>query len=213
MNIIDREIENYISSMQKIPPAYFEELKEITKSKTSRETMLSGHQVGQFLNMLVHLMNAKTIVEIGMFTGLSALWMTKSPAKDMHLHTLELCSEYADIANLYFEKGQVREHISIHLGSAKENLQKEPFVDMIADFVFIDANKADYPDYAKWAIDHLRSGGLLVVDNTLWEGKVLNPNDKRTSAIHRTNEYLRDHTEVENVLIPFRDGLHLARKL
>ncbi|MFO1259010.1 MAG: class I SAM-dependent methyltransferase [Gammaproteobacteria bacterium] len=185
------------------------ELIEETKRATALPNMLSGPVEGRFLSFLIKLIEAKRVLEIGTFTGFSALIMAEALSDNGRLVTHEIRKEHADIAQKYFNQSPYGHKIRIKLGSALALLPED---NDIYDFAFIDADKQNYPNYYDIVIPKLRSGGLLAIDNALWKGQVLDPQDASSKAIADTNRKASLDHRVETVLLPIRDGILLVRK-
>jgi len=175
--------------------------------------MLSGLVQGRFLSMISAMIAPKRILEIGTFTGYSALCLSKGLAPDGLLHTIECNDELEELIQQAIEKGGRRGQIVLHIGDA---LTIIPQIDETFDLIFIDGDKRDYTAYYEAALSKLRTGGFILADNVLWDGKVLEeplPQDAQTQSIATFNSYVHDDPRVENVLLPLRDGVMLARKL
>jgi len=172
--------------------------------------MLTGRVEGNLLKMLVQLSGARRVLEIGTFTGFSALIMAQALPEDGKLTTIEINPDYAKIAQAFIKRAPWGEKVELIVADAKElikELPKESF-----DFLFIDADKSSYPLYYERGVELLRSGGLMVIDNALWEGRVLDPEDTRSRAIAKMNEMIKEDPRVEKVLLTVRDGIYLVRK-
>ena len=174
--------------------------------------MLSGHVQGKFLEMISSLLQPKRILEIGTFTGYSALCLAKGLAADGELHTIELREEDAIVAKSYFEQSVQKDKIKLHIGDAKQIIHNLPET---WDIVFIDADKTGYIEYYDLLLPLVKKNGLIIADNVLFHGEVLNENisGKSAKAIHAFNEHVKNDSRVEQVLTTLRDGLLLIRKL
>jgi caffeoyl-CoA O-methyltransferase len=172
--------------------------------------MLTGKVEGRLLQMLVRISGAKRVVEVGTFTGYSALMMAAGLPESGELVTCEISRECAQIARRYFKKSVYGRKIRLHLGSALDTLSRLP--DRSADLVFIDADKPSYALYYEESIRILRKGGLIAVDNVLWSGSVLKPDDNDSRAIASLNERVKGDRRVEKVMLTVRDGIYLIRK-
>ncbi len=175
--------------------------------------MISGHLQGKLLEMLVRMMRPKRVLEIGTFTGYSALSIARGLDDDALLDTIEVDDELEDIAASFFEKSEYGSRIRQHIGSA---LDVVPRLGECYDMVFIDGDKREYPAYYDMLLDggYVRSGSFLMADNILWYGKVAEPvahNDKHTEAIIEFNRKVVEDDRVDNVIIPIRDGINLIR--
>lgn len=210
--MIDPKIENYSEEHSSNHSAILNELYRETHLKVMHPRMLSGQQQGRFLSMLSHMIHPKAILEIGTYTGYSAICLAEGLSKEGKIHTLELDPELEKIANKYFKKAGVEKQIIQYFGDA---LKIIPSLDILFDLVFIDADKNNYANYYRLIFDKVRSGGYILVDNVLWSGKViesLKKGDKDTPGIIEFNTLVQQDERVENVLLPIRDGLMLIRK-
>jgi predicted O-methyltransferase YrrM len=211
MSYFDPAIENYCLAHTSAEPAYLRELRRETHLKVLRPRMLSGPLQGRLLAMLCGMQAAQKVLEIGTYTGYSALCLAEGLAPGGEIHTLEANEELAPLAQRYFEEAGLAHCIQQHLGDAKEII---PRLQGPWDLVFIDADKVSYPEY--WALirPKLAPKGLLVADNVLWNGKVGDPaaQDKQTAALRRFNQAVAEAEELEKLILPFRDGLLLARR-
>jgi len=186
------------------------ELERETNLKTLAPQMMSGHLQGALLTLLTQLQQPKTVLEIGTFTGYAALAFGKGLPEDGTLHTIEANEELAYIIRKYIQKADLDNKIQLHIGDAKEIIAT---LETTFDMVFIDAGKKDYELYYDLVFDRLNTGGLIIVDNILWSGKVtLKEHDNDTRVIHAFNEKVQNDERVENIMLPIRDGLLIARK-
>lgn len=210
MNFIDKEIEEYAKLYTSNEPQLLKELAEFTETNMPMAQMLTGKIEGRLLKMLVALTRAKSILEIGMFTGYSALSLAEALPEDGRLLTCDIDEEVAKLAKEYFARSPHGSKITVQLGPALETLAKtkETF-----DLVFLDADKENYVKYYQSIIPKLNSNGLLVIDNCLWSGKVLEPEAESDIAIHALNQLIVTDPRVENVVLTVRDGVNLVRKL
>ena len=193
-----------------------------THIRTNHARMLSGAVQGQFMRMLVQMTGASRILELGTFTGYSAICLASALPEDGHLDTLELNDELEDLILEGFERAGLSEKISLHIGDCKETLRSirsemgpEPAPEKLYDIVYMDANKREYCEYYELVFEMVRPGGLILADNVLWDGKVCQdplPQDKQTLGIARFNDLIRDDRRVESVILPLRDGLNVIRK-
>lgn len=178
-----------------------------------RPRMLSGHLQGNLLRMLVQLTKAKKVLEVGTYSGYAAHCMAEAMVDGGEVHMIEYDDEMEDFIRYYIDIAPHRERLYLHIGDALEILPKLLPLHTF-DIVYIDANKRQYPDYYEMIIPHLRSGALVLADNTLWDGKVveeIKESDVQTQAILRFNQMVQDDTRVENLILPMRDGLSLIR--
>jgi caffeoyl-CoA O-methyltransferase len=192
-------------------------LKHITRethAKVMMPRMLSGHLQGKVLELLVKMHNPKVILEIGTYTGYSGICMARGLSKEGRLITLDINDEIAPMVKGFFEKSGLAAQIDYRLGNALDII---PTLSGNFDMVFIDADKANYINYYKLVIDRMNKGGIIMADNVLWSGKVLVEEgkkiDKDTKVLLEYNQMVQEDPRVENVLLPIRDGIMLARKL
>ncbi len=209
IEIVQKDVENYAKNHSKPEDILLQELREFTSKNTTSPQMLSGALEGNFLKMVVALTGAKRILEIGTFTGYSALWMAQGMQQDGEIITCDASSEHALIAKRYFDRSPYKNQIHIQVGPALETLQTlhAPF-----DVAFIDADKANYCAYYDKCVELVRSGGSILVDNTLWSGAVLDPKEKSDKAIHALNEKILNDPRVDSVLLTIRDGIQWVIK-
>ncbi|SIT12725.1 O-methyltransferase [Belliella pelovolcani] len=192
-------------------------LKHITRethAKVMMPRMLSGHLQGKVLELLVKMHNPKVILEIGTYTGYSGICMARGLSKEGRLITLDINDEIAPMVKRFFEKSGLAAQIDYRLGNALDII---PTLSGNFDMVFIDADKANYINYYNLVIDRMNKGGIIMADNVLWSGKVLVEEgkkiDKDTKVLLEYNQMVQEDPRVENVLLPIRDGIMLARKL
>lgn len=174
--------------------------------------MISGHIQGLILTMLSKMIRPQNILEVGTFTGYSAICLAKGLVEGGHIYTIEVEDELEHFASRYFEKAGIKNSVVQLIGDAKILIPeiKESF-----DLVFLDADKKDYCSYYKLVFDKVPSGGYIIADNTLWDGKVIqpiDPNDYFTQGIKQFNELIRNDSRVEKVILPIRDGITIIRK-
>jgi len=210
MELIPKEIEKYVADHASPVSSLLEELERETHEKASMPQMLSGKVEGRLLQMLIRISGAKRVVEIGTFTGYSSLMMAEGLPEDGELITLEICKKYAEIAMRYFKRSPYADRIKLIFGPALNSLKQ--IADESIDFIFIDADKKSYALYYKESLRILQKGGLIAVDNTLWSGRVLSPQDDDSKAIALFNEIVKKDESVEKVMLTIRDGLFLIRK-
>lgn len=192
---------------------YLYELGRETNLKVIGSRMLSGHLQGQILSMISAMIRPHCILEIGTFTGYSALCMAKGLAEGGQLHTIEIDDELELIAQKYFKKANMADRIIQHIGDARQII---PSIDQSFDLVFIDADKRDYCDYYHLIFDKIPVGGFLLADNILWSGKVVDPdaaNEAQTLGIIEFNDLVQNDPRVKNVILPVRDGIMLVQKV
>lgn len=187
-----------------------EEIERFTLAKTPYPSMLTGRVEGKFLQMAVQLSNAKDIVEVGTFTGYSALAMAEVLSTDGKILTIEHNTDHANIAQGFFDRSLCSNKITLRIGEALEILGTLP--DAETDLVFIDADKHNYSAYYKESMRLLRHGGFILADNALWYGRVLDPKDDESRAIADFNEMVKADDRAEKVFLTIRDGIYLIRK-
>ncbi len=210
--LIARELEDYVFAHTKAPHSLFEELREVTYESMQRPTMQVGRVEGALLRNLVAMSGAKRILEIGTFTGYSALSMAEALPPDGRLTTCDIDPQAVAIAQRFFNKSPHGGKITIRLGDALDYVKSLTEADEL-DLVFLDADKARYADYYEAVLPRLRTGGLVVADNTLWSGRVLDPKSDDDKGIARFNDLVVNDPRVDCVLLAVRDGVMLARKL
>jgi caffeoyl-CoA O-methyltransferase len=206
---IDEAVENFAHDHTKPEGELFIRLRDETYASMRSPQMQVGRIEGRFLKMLVRLMGARRILEIGMFTGYSALMMAEGLDDDGRLITCDVDPKAEAIAQRYFAESPHGHKIEIRMGPALETIKalKGPL-----DMVFIDADKANYTNYYEAVFPLLRAGGLVVADNVLWSGAVLDPQDEDSHAIVAFDKHVQNDPRVENVCLTVRDGLMLAWK-
>lgn len=212
------KIYRYIEDHASMPSQALEWVVKQTHIRTNHARMLSGAAQGQLLRMFVLMTGAKRVLELGTFTGYSAICLASALPAGGHLDTLELNDELEDLILEGFERAGLSELIELHIGDCKETLKKfraEMGDDRLYDIVYMDANKREYCEYYDLVFDMVRPGGLILADNVLWDGKVCQdplPQDKQTLGIAAFNDKVSSDTRVESVILPLRDGLNIIRK-
>lgn len=211
MEIINEEIQKYAVLFSSEEPEVLSELNRETYVNHLFPRMLSGHHQGRFLSMISKMIRPKRILEIGTYTGYSALCLAEGLAEDGIIHTIELNNENEDIIRKYITKTGNNDKIKLHFGEA---LSIIPGIDETYDIVFLDADKENYVEYFNLVIDKLRPGGIILADNVLWDGKVLDrkSKDKESVGIREFNEYIKNDTRLDHVLLTIRDGIMIIRK-
>ena len=209
---MNSQVEEYIFEHIGLENSVLSELYRYTHLNVLYPGMISGHEQGRLLSMLSHLANPAQILEIGTFTGYSAICLAEGMKPDGRLHTIEQDDENADVASAFFEKAGLADRVVLHVGDA---LQIIPNLDIVFDLVFIDAAKKQYLDYYQAVFDKVKPGGYILVDNILWYGKVANPKeqDETTCQLRHFNDFIREDTRIEKAIIQNRDGLFILRKL
>ena len=209
------KIYKYIEDHATKPSEALDWVVKQTHIRTNHARMLSGLTQGQMMRMMVQMTGARRILELGTFTGYSAICLASALPEDGHLDTLELNDELEDLILEGFERAGLKDKISIHIGDCKETLLKLREQKEIYDIVYIDANKREYCEYYDLVFDMVRSGGLILADNVIWDGKVCMdplPQDKQTLSIVRFNDMVSADPRVESVILPIRDGINVIRK-
>lgn len=206
------DLEKYI--LEHIDPedAVLRELDRYTHIHTLRPRMISGHLQGSILKMICRMIQPQLVLEIGAFTGYSAISMLKGMPTTGHLHTIEVNDELESTLKSFFIKAAVENQLTLHIGKALEII---PTLPNDFDLVFIDGDKREYPQYYEAAFNKLKTGGFIIADNILWGGKVAEPNmpdDAYTKGIMDFNQLVAQDERVEKVILPLRDGLTLIRK-
>lgn len=207
-----KEIDKYILSHIEPEDEILKELDRETNLNVMGARMISGHLQGQVLTMLSKMIRPKCILELGTFTGYSAICLAKGLQTGGKLITIELDDELENIAKKYFNKAGVQHLIDQRIGSALEII---PTLTEMFDLVFIDAHKPEYPAYYEAVFDEVNSGGIIIADNTLWSGKVIETpveDDYHTIGIIQFNRMIKNDNRVEKVILPLRDGMTIIRK-
>ncbi len=211
MHFIPDALDDYVVAHSEKEPQLLQQLTRETYQKILQPRMLSGHYQGRILSMLSKLINPTSILEIGTYTGYSALCLCEGLKKEGTLHTIDINEELEDFQRKYFDKSPYGRNITQHIGNA---IQIIPALNHKFDLVFIDADKPNYVNYFNIIIEKMNSGGIILSDNVLWSGKVieeLQPNDESTEALIKYNKLLAEDSRIETVLLPIRDGLTISR--
>lgn len=211
--LIDTDIEAYCEAHTTPESDLLYRLNRETHLQTLNPRMASGQLQGQFLSLVSKMIRPKRILEIGTFTGYSAICLAEGLADDGILHTIEINEEYEDRIRAYLSESPDSQKIKLHIGDAKAIV---PLLDTLWDLVFIDAEKTDYQDYYDMVFPQVREHGIILIDNTLWNSKVVHEvaqNDKDTQAILAFNDRVQQDSRVRNLLLPFRDGIMMIEKL
>ena len=211
MNFIPEQVDTYAVNHSEEEPELLRELSRETWQKVLVPRMLSGHFQGRLLAMISKLLRPKAILEIGTYTGYSALCLAEGLQEDGVLHTIDKNEELVDFQRKYFDKSPYGNQIKQHLGDALECIAR---LDLRFDLVFIDADKHNYSNYFHAVIEKMNPGGLILSDNVLWSGKVIedpDPKDLDTIALIAYNKLLKEDPRVESLLLPIRDGLTVSR--
>ena len=211
MHFISEELEDYVALHSENEPELLAALNRETHQKILHARMLSGHFQGRVLSLLSKLINPKAILEIGTFTGYATLCLAEGLQAEGTLDTLDNNEELYDFQRKYFDKSPWSDQITQHLGNALDII---PSLNKKFDLVFIDADKQNYPNYWNVIVPLMNKGGIILSDNVLWSGKVLEPvkgNDKSTQVLLNYNKMTKEDPRVETVLLPIRDGLTVSR--
>lgn len=211
MDILDPDLLSYLDAHTDAEPEALKKINRNTHLKVLKPNMLSGHYQGRLLSMLSKMMQPKLIVEVGTYTGYSAICLAEGLAEGGMLHTIEVNAEMEEMINSHLKLTNVEKKIQPHFGPAELVIADSEWQNI--DIVFIDADKKNNFTYFELLIDKVRSGGLLIIDNVLWKGKVYGDhNDADTQTIRKLNEQIAVDTRVEKIILPVRDGLLLIRK-
>lgn len=213
MNFLDPKLDAYVVKHTENEPEALAVLNRKTWLEILNPRMLAGHFQGRVLSMLSHMIQPKNVLEIGTFTGYSAICWAEGLAPEGVIHTIDINEELEDLAKEYAEKSGCKDQITYHIGNAIDII---PTLDLEWDLVFLDADKSNYSNYYDLVFDRVKSGGYIIADNVLWNGKVIDEStweEIDTKAILEFNRKMQDDPRVQNVLFPIRDGLMIARKL
>ena len=213
MYFLPENLDNYVVAHSEQEPQLLEQLTRETYQKVLQPIMLSGPYQGRVLSMISKLIRPKSILELGTFTGYATLCLAEGLQDEGELHTIDINEELTDFQRKYFDKSNFGNQIIQHTGSALDIIPK---LDRTFDLIFIDADKPNYSNYFHLIIDKLNKGGVILSDNVLWHGKVVEPlddKDKSTKAVLDYNTLLKNDKRIETVLLPIRDGLTISRKI
>ncbi len=211
MDLLPEKINEYVENHSQPEPELLKELNRETWQKVLAPRMLSGHFQGRVLSMISKLLQPKNILEIGTYTGYSALCLAEGMRADGEIHTIDINEELFDLQRKYFDASPSGKQIFQHLGNALDIIPK---LDKTFDLVFIDADKSNYPNYLEIILPKLQKGSVILSDNVLWSGKVveeLKHDDEDTKALLHYNKLMNEHPNLETVLLPIRDGLSISR--
>lgn len=210
VHITSPEIEEYTREMSSPESEEIEEVVRSSDEELQYIDMLSGRKVSQLLKILIQISGASRVLEIGTFTGYSALSMAEALPEGGVVYTIEMNERYLDLASKHFKKFDKDQKIRLIQGNAEVEIES---IEEEFDLVFLDADKLRYKVYYDLVFPKVKQGGLIVIDNVLWDGTVLNPGDPKSRAIHETNQYIADDERVEQVMLPVRDGITVIRKI
>jgi len=205
------DVERYMETHTSEEPEILKRLRRETYQKTTQPHMISGYTQGRFLSILSHILKPENILEIGTFTGYATLSLAEGLAENGKIYTIDNNEDLAYLPKKYFQESECSSGIEFILGDAKEEIIK---LDVVFDLIFIDADKQNYPLYIDLVKPKLRSGGIILIDNVLWYGKVTDEKAKdiSTQKIREVNKKITEDSDFENVILPLRDGIHLIRK-
>jgi caffeoyl-CoA O-methyltransferase len=213
MEFIDQKLDDYVCAHTENEPEVLNALNRKTHLTVLRSRMLSGHFQGRLLSMISHMIQPERILEIGTYTGYSAICLAEGLTENGKLTTIDINEELEDIAREYFQKANLENKIEYIIGDAMHIV---PQLDELFDLVFIDADKKNYCNYYNLVFDKVKPGGYFLADNVLWSGKVVEDYealDSETKIIMDYNKMVHEDPRVQEILLPIRDGLMLARKL
>ena len=211
-DIVNNKIEDYIRKNSSKEPEILKDLNKETYLKVLNPRMLSGHIQGRFLSIITKLIKPKKILEIGTYTGYSAICMAEGLIENGIIHTIDINEELVSIQNKYFAKSKCNNSIIQHVGDARNIIKS---INEKFDLVFLDADKENYIEYYELVIEKVKKGGLIIADNVLWTGKVVEPNkddDELTQYLIDFNKMINEDDRVENIILPLRDGLNVILK-
>ena len=211
-DIVNNKIEDYIRKNSSKEPEILKDLNKETYLKVLNPRMLSGHIQGRFLSIITKLIKPKKILEIGTYTGYSAICMAEGLIENGIIHTIDINEELVSIQNKYFAKSKCNNSIIQHVGDARSIIKS---INEKFDLVFLDADKENYIEYYELVIEKVKKGGLIIADNVLWTGKVVEPekdDDQLTQYLIDFNKMINEDDRVENIILPLRDGLNVILK-
>ena len=211
-DIVNNKIEDYIRKNSSKEPEILKDLNKETYLKVLNPRMLSGHIQGRFLSIITKLIKPKKILEIGTYTGYSAICMAEGLIENGIIHTIDINEELISIQNKYFAKSKCDNSIIQHVGDARNIIKS---INEKFDLVFLDADKENYIEYYELVIEKVKKGGLIIADNVLWTGKVVEPekdDDELTQYLIDFNKMINEDDRVENIILPLRDGLNIILK-
>lgn len=213
MEFLPENIEQYACNHTQVENAVLAELKRETWAKVLIPRMLSGHLQGRTLSMFSKMIQPKTILEIGTYTGYSAICLAEGLQENGSLHTIDINEELKSMCERYFDKAGISKQVKLYIGNAMDII---PTIDAEFDLVFIDADKENYSNYYDLIIERMPIGGYIIADNVLWSGKVVeevDAKDMETKGLIGFNKKMHKSKRVENLLLPIRDGLMVCRKV
>ena len=212
MEFLPKEIEEYSLFHTSSQSIILEKIENETWQEVLMPRMLSRRQQGRFLSLMSKLAKPKRVLEIGTYTGYSAICISEGLSENGIIHTIDNNIELKQRVTKYFKESGIINSVKMHWGNALEII---PSINEKWDLVFIDADKENYSNYFDLIIDNMRAGGIIIADNVLWSGKVINPNkkDKETFELDKFNKKIANDKRVEHQLLPLRDGLMIAQKI
>ncbi|WP_178983574.1 O-methyltransferase [Winogradskyella helgolandensis] len=213
MHFLPENLDKYVVDHSEQEPKLLQQLTRETYQKVLQPIMLSGPYQGRVLSMISKLIRPKSVLELGTFTGYATLCLAEGLQENGKLHTIDINEELVDFQRKYFDASEYGKQIIQHTGSALDII---PQLNETFDLIFIDADKPNYSNYFHLIIDKLNKGGVILSDNVLWHGKVVEPldeKDKSTKAVLDYNTLLKNDKRIETVLLPIRDGLTISRKI
>ena len=214
MDFISDDIMTYAVNHTQDESNLLKALNKETHQKILQSRMISGHFQGRVLSFISQLIRPETILEIGTYTGYATLCLAEGLTKNGKIHTIEINEELIDFQKKYFDKSKFKNQIFTHIGDAIDIIPK---LKLKYDLIFLDADKANYPNYMEMVVPKLKKGGVLVADNVLWNGKVLDYQQKRddmeTKGIKLFSELVKKNSSLQTLLLPIRDGLIMCRKI
>ena len=205
-----KDLINYCQDHSEENSSILKEIEQYTWANEDVPQMISGQLVGNFLQSIIIMIQAKRILEIGMFTGFSALKMAEVLSDDGEVHTCELMEKHIKTSRSFFDQSNHGSKITIHSGPALQSLEQMQSGSF--DMAFIDADKINYLDYYQRCFTLIRRGGMIILDNMLWGGDVLDPKDDEARSIRKTGDFIQSDKRIYNTLLPLRDGLMLCIK-
>ena len=214
MDFISDDIMTYAINHTQEESNLLKALNKETHQKILQSRMISGHYQGRVLSFISQLIRPETILEIGTYTGYATLCLAEGLTKNGKIHTIEINEELIDFQKKYFDQSKFKNQIFTHIGDAIDIIPKLKFK---YDLIFLDADKANYPNYMEMVVPKLKKGGVLIADNVLWSGKVLDYQQKRddieTKGIKLFSELVKKNSSLQTLLLPIRDGLMMCRKI
>lgn len=211
MHFIPKALDDYAVDHTEKEPELLARLTRETYQKVLQPRMLSGHYQGRLLSLIAKIARPKVVLEIGTYTGYSALCLAEGLSEDGIIHTIDINEELVDFQNKYFNLSPYKDKIKSHLGNALEII---PTLETKFDLVFMDADKPNYPAYFDLIIGKINPGGIILTDNVLWSGKVIEEvkeDDESTKALLKYNKMVAEDDRLETILLPIRDGLSISR--